>query len=159
MLEYSLWIKWFTSQRISASLPSNSFYLTDIHAFSYLTIAFFGRHTLSLKCETVSTSVCLIFSNINGYRFHTQARDVTKKTQNYGVMVEGNRNPYHGKIIDTIELDYFFEGKVVLFWCDCVDVNSSWDQKEDKRGFILLNFSQKMHKGSVLKDYLHMLPS
>ena len=26
--------------------------------------------------------------NVNGYRFHTQARDETKKAQNYGVMVE-----------------------------------------------------------------------
>ena len=30
--------------------------------------------------------------NINGYRFHTQAWDETKKTQNYGVMVEADGN-------------------------------------------------------------------
>ena len=62
--------------------------------------------------------------NINGYRFHTQARDETKKTQNYGVMVEANGKPYYGKMIGIIKLDYFSECKVVLFRCDWVDVNS-----------------------------------
>jgi len=45
--------------------------------------------------------------NINGYRFHTQAQDETKKTQNYGAMIEAYGKPYCGKIIDIIELDYF----------------------------------------------------
>jgi len=38
--------------------------------------------------------------NINRYRFHSQARDETKKTQNYGVIVEVDGKPYYGKITD-----------------------------------------------------------
>lgn len=61
---------------------------------------------------------------INGYRFHTQARDKSKKTQNYGVMVEAEGKTYYGKINEITELDYFSECKVVLFRCDWVNVNS-----------------------------------
>jgi len=56
-------------------------------------------------------------------------------------------------------LDYFFEYKVVLFRFDWVDVNSSRGRKEDKSGFTLLNFSYKMHKGSILKDNPYTLSS
>ena len=97
--------------------------------------------------------------NINGYRFHTQARDETKKTQNYGVMVEADGKPYYGKITDIIELDYFSKYKVVIFRCDWVDVNSSRGRKVDKRGFTLLNFSHKIHKGNSLKDDPYILSS
>jgi len=47
-------------------------------------------------------------------------------------MVEVEGKPYHGKIIDIIELDYFSEYKVVLFRCDWVDVSSSWVEKRIK---------------------------
>ena len=97
--------------------------------------------------------------NINGNRFNTQARDETKKTQNYGIMVETNGKPYHGKITDIIKLDYFSTCKVVLFRHDWVDVNSSWGRKEDKRGFTLLNFSYKIHEGNLLKDDPYILSS
>jgi len=97
--------------------------------------------------------------NINGYKFHTQARAETKKTQNYCVVVEVDGKPYYGKINDIIELDYFSECKVVLFRCDWVDVNSSRGRKEDKRGFTLLNFSHKIHKGNSLKDDPYILSS
>jgi len=39
---------------------------------------------------------------INGYRFHTQSKDKSKKTQNFGVMVEAEGKSYYGKIIDII---------------------------------------------------------
>ena len=83
----------------------------------------------------------------------------SKKTQNYGFMLEADGKPYHGKITDIIELDYFFEWKVVLFCCDWMDVNSSWGRKEDKRGFTLLNFSYKIHKRITLKDDPYILSS
>ena len=96
---------------------------------------------------------------INGYRFHTEARDRSKATQNYGVMVEVEGKPYYGKITDIIELDYFSECKVVLFRCDWVDVRSSRGRKEDKRGFTLLNFAHKIHTGNALKDDPYILAS
>jgi len=64
--------------------------------------------------------------NINGYRFHTQALDETKKKtppQNYGVMVEADGKLYSRKITNIIELDHFSKSKVVLFRRDWVDVN------------------------------------
>jgi len=96
---------------------------------------------------------------INGYRFHTEGRDKSKTTQNYGVMVEAEGKPYYGKITDIIELDYFSECKVVLFRCDWVDVNSSRGRKEDKRGFTLLNFAHKIPRGNALKDDPYILSS
>lgn len=96
---------------------------------------------------------------INGYRFHTEGRDKSKTTQNYRVMVEAEGKPYQGKITDIIELDYFSECKVVLFRCDWVDVSSSHGQKEDKRGFTLLNFAHKTHRGNALKDDPYILSS
>ena len=87
----------------------------------------------------------------NGYRLHTHKRDESKKTQNFGVMVEANSKTYYGKIVDIIELDYYSECKVVLFRCDWVNVNSR-GLKKDKRGFTLLNFSHRIHEGGALKD-------
>jgi len=87
----------------------------------------------------------------NGYRFHTQKRDESKKTQNFGVIVEADSKTYYGKIVDIIELDYYSECKVVLFRCDWVNVNSR-GLKKDKRGFTPLNFSQRIHEGGALKD-------
>ena len=88
---------------------------------------------------------------INGYRFDTQNTDKSKKTQNFGVMVEADGKTYFRKINHIIELDYFLEYKVVLFCCDWVDVNSR-GLKKDKRGFALLNFSHKIHEEGALKD-------
>ena len=95
---------------------------------------------------------------INGYRFHTQMRDKSKKTQNFGVMVEVEGKAYYGKINDIIELDYFSENKVVLFRCDWVNVNSK-GLKKDKRGFILVNFAHRIHEGSFLRDDPFILSS
>jgi len=96
---------------------------------------------------------------INGYRFHTEGRDKSKTTQNHGVMVEAEGKPYYKKITDIIELDYFSECKVVLFQRDWVDVSSSHSRKEDKRGFTLLNFAHKIHRGNALKDDQYILSS
>lgn len=49
---------------------------------------------------------------INGHCFHKQRRDKSKKTQNFGVMVEAEGKTYY------VELDYYSEYKVVLFQCD-----------------------------------------
>jgi len=67
------------------------------------------------------------------------------------VIVEADNKTYCGKIVDIVELDYYFECKVVLFQCDWVNVNSR-GQNKDKRGFTLLNFSHRIHEGGALKD-------
>ena len=40
-----------------------------------------------------------------------------------------------------------------------MDINSSQGRKVDKRGFILFNFSHKIHKGNALKDDPYILSS
>ena len=54
----------------------------------------------------------------NGYCFHTQRRDKSKKTQIFSVIVDAKGMTYYGKINVIIELDYFSFNKVVLFHCD-----------------------------------------
>ena len=95
---------------------------------------------------------------INGYCFHNRRRDKSKKTHNFGVVVEAEGKSYYGKIIDIIELDYYLECKVVLVQCEWVNVNLR-GVKKDKRGFTLLNFSHKIHEGGALKDNLFIFSS
>ena len=52
---------------------------------------------------------------INGYRFYSRKRDDSKKTQNFGVIVEVESKICYKKNIVIIEFDYYFENKVVLF--------------------------------------------
>ena len=54
----------------------------------------------------------------NGFRFLTKRREELRKTQNSGIMVEGEDQNYYGQLTDIIELEYFLEHKVVLFRCD-----------------------------------------
>lgn len=66
---------------------------------------------------------------INGFRFHTKDRELRRRTQNSGVVVEVKEdNPrsgssetlqnYFGAIKDIYELDYYGKYKIVLFRCD-----------------------------------------
>ncbi|XP_039145439.1 uncharacterized protein LOC120282664 [Dioscorea cayenensis subsp. rotundata] len=75
---------------------------------------------------------------VNGFRFHTKARERWLKTQNSGVVVtskmmsyassrdarpiEGEIN-YYGVLTDIIQLNYSGRFKVVLFKCDWIDPN------------------------------------
>ena len=69
-----------------------------------------------------------------------------KKTQNFRVKVEANDRIYYGKINDIILLNYYSQCKIVLFHCNCMNVNSR-GTKKDKRSFTLLNFSHMIHEG------------
>ena len=48
--------------------------------------------------------------NGNGFRFHTNQCDESKRTQNNGVMVRGEDQscnvPYYGQLTDIVELQY-----------------------------------------------------
>jgi hypothetical protein len=62
---------------------------------------------------------------VNGVRWHTTHRDLNKKTQNNGVMVQGSHNgqmiDFYGTLKEIIKLNYTGEGEersVVLFKCD-----------------------------------------
>lgn len=80
-------------------------------------------------------------------------REEYRKTQNSGVVVEGEKGSYYGKLTDIIELDYLCKYKVVLFRCDWVDIRPSRGLKKDKYGFPLVNFSRSsVHTGEALKD-------
>ncbi|PKA46420.1 hypothetical protein AXF42_Ash020311 [Apostasia shenzhenica] len=89
---------------------------------------------------------------INGYRYHTKEREMNRKTQNSGVLVEVDDEKYYGVLVDIIELDYFGNFKVVLFHCDWIDIKSSRGLKKDSYGFNMINFSQLIHTGQALKD-------
>ena len=89
----------------------------------------------------------------NGFRFLTKRREELRKTQNSGIMVEGEDQNYYGQLTDIIELEYFLDRKVVLFRCDWVDMRPLRGIKKDKYGFPLVNFSRPfVHTGESLKD-------
>lgn len=55
-----------------------------------------------------------------------------------------------GALIDIIQLNYNFRFKVVLFKCDCIDLNRGL--KKDNFGFTFENFSHIAHSGTNLVD-------
>ncbi|KAL0367533.1 UNVERIFIED_CONTAM: hypothetical protein Sradi_3643400 [Sesamum radiatum] len=66
--------------------------------------------------------------NVNGFRFHTKDRENNKKTQNSGVVVEGEHNKkiidFYGVVKDIIEVDYLHGAKrVLIFKCDWWNLN------------------------------------
>ncbi|KAL0333147.1 UNVERIFIED_CONTAM: hypothetical protein Scaly_2216200 [Sesamum calycinum] len=66
--------------------------------------------------------------NVNGFRFHTKDRENNKKTQNSGVVVEGEHNKkiidFYGVVKDIIEVDYLQGAKrVLIFKCDWWNLN------------------------------------
>ncbi|XP_057744996.1 uncharacterized protein LOC130962854 [Arachis stenosperma] len=92
---------------------------------------------------------------INGYRFHTRHRDARRKTQNSGVTLEAltpsfasvkDKNPieakvsYYGRIVDTFELDYYGQFKVVLFKCEWYTV------AKDNFGLSYVYFNKKCYQ-------------
>jgi len=55
---------------------------------------------------------------INGFRFHTMSREVTRLTKNSGVVsIADDGVNYYGRLSDIVELSYKYF-KVVLFKCD-----------------------------------------
>lgn len=91
---------------------------------------------------------------INGFRFHTKAREENRKTQNSGVVntSEADGINYYGRLKNIIELNYYGSFKIVLFKCDWVDVHHNMGLKHDEFGDTLVNFSRLIHTGAELKD-------
>ncbi|XP_074298325.1 uncharacterized protein LOC141629182 [Silene latifolia] len=87
---------------------------------------------------------------INGYKFQTVYRELHRKTQNYGIMVEADGHIYYGKLKGISELDYFGKYKVVMFRCDWVDIHKGIKSYPDKS--VCVNFSKLMHTGRNLSD-------
>jgi hypothetical protein len=59
---------------------------------------------------------------VNGKLFHTLVFDVGKRTQNNGVCVPTiDGNPYFGKLMEVIKVEYFDKTKYVMFKCDWTD--------------------------------------
>lgn len=92
----------------------------------------------------------------NGFRFHTQSRDVGKKFQNYGVCVTSNLkgyasardlNPsegvldYYGLLQEILQVRYGTY-KVVLFKCKWYDILREHQGYKIENGTLLLNSSR-----------------
>ena len=71
-----------------------------------------------------NTKTCIV----NGVRFHTKDRACRRKTQNSGLMVEGNHGDnvidFYGVVTDIFNLDYLTQRRVVLFKCEWFDLSS-----------------------------------
>ena len=81
---------------------------------------------------------------VNGFRFHTRAHGIGKRTQNSGVLVRGDElNPkkeYYGVIEQIYELSYVGNKKVYLFKCHWWDVSKEGTgYKIDKYDIISVN--------------------
>ncbi|CAN1782145.1 hypothetical protein LINPERHAP1_LOCUS15680 [Linum perenne] len=80
----------------------------------------------SLSCEPISSVTKYTGCIINGVRFHTKDREMRRKTQNSGIVVEGNHLDeiidFYGVLVDIIELDYVRDKHIYLFQCDWYDV-------------------------------------
>jgi uncharacterized protein DUF4216 len=87
---------------------------------------------------------------INGYKFLAMDRDSKLQTQNCGIMVEADGEPYYGKVKEIFELNYYGAYKVVLFRCDWVDIRRGVQMYP--HGGVCVNFSKKMHTGRHLQD-------
>ena len=65
---------------------------------------------------------------VNGVRFHTKDRACRRKTQNSGLMAEGNHGDnvidFYGVVTDIFKLDYLTQRRVVLFKCEWFDLSS-----------------------------------
>ncbi|XP_074288515.1 uncharacterized protein LOC141613670 [Silene latifolia] len=87
----------------------------------------------------------------NGYEFYTKSRDVRCKTQNSGVTLSAltssfasskDKNPvdgdvtYYGAILEIIELNYWSKFTLVLFRCECYQV------EKDEYGITCVNVNK-----------------
>ncbi|XP_039138806.1 uncharacterized protein LOC120276140 [Dioscorea cayenensis subsp. rotundata] len=63
---------------------------------------------------------------VNGVRFHTKEHEFHLRSQNSGVVVEGNHEAneidFYGVLTDIIQLDYIKDCKVVIFRCQWFDL-------------------------------------
>ncbi|XP_031105391.1 uncharacterized protein LOC116010220 [Ipomoea triloba] len=80
---------------------------------------------------------------VNGVRFHTKDRDSRHKTQNSGIVVQGNHGDelidFYGVLNEVIELEYIKDHRIVLFKCDWFDIG--------KRSYIQHDVVEAERKG------------
>ncbi|KAL3651956.1 hypothetical protein CASFOL_004958 [Castilleja foliolosa] len=78
---------------------------------------------------------------VNGVRFLTTDRDSRRKTQNSGVVVDGNHGDnmisFYGVIDEIIQLDYVRDRQVILFKCDWFDLGRKKLTRIKKEGNIV----------------------
>ncbi|XP_058182880.1 uncharacterized protein LOC131300883 [Rhododendron vialii] len=109
---------------------------------------------------------------INGVKYHTQSRELRRKTQNSGIMVKANTcsyasakdmNPvegevtYYGYVMDIVELYYSYDRRYVLFKCNWIDNNKGL--KHDDFGFTLVNFKHLLYTKNQEQDEPFVLAS
>lgn len=98
-----------------------------------------------IRLNTNFYSGCMV----NGVRFHTRERDVLRKTQNNGLVVEGmHKNKsieYFGFLRSVIELTYIGDYKVILFQCEWFDMGSKKTMQADKH-FISIDIRSRLYK-------------
>ena len=85
---------------------------------------------------------------VNGVRYHTETRDASRSTQNYGIWVEGEHNgntcDFYGAITDIWELSYLLNHKVVLFKCTWYKTDGRNNIREEYHLFSI-NVSSKWY--------------
>ncbi|CAN1338019.1 hypothetical protein LINPERPRIM_LOCUS37866 [Linum perenne] len=86
--------------------------------------------TLSLHSLSCSPAPCVTKYTgcvINGVRFHTKDHEERRKSQNSGLIVQGNHIHdiinFYGVLVDIIQLDYVRDKVVLLFKCDWYDAD------------------------------------
>ena len=87
---------------------------------------------------------------INGHRFHTKDRETRRKSQNSGVVVQGDHQgeiiDFYGVLIDIIELSYLGRNKVLIFKCDWWDIGNKRRIHVNEFGFVSVNVSKSWYK-------------
>ena len=79
-------------------------------------------YTLAMGPDNLVKSYSALI--VNGVRFHTHYRDSRRKTQNSGVMVDGdNGQAFYGVLEDILEITYR-QKSVFLFKCKWWDLRS-----------------------------------
>ena len=86
---------------------------------------------------------------VNEVRFHTRDRDSQRRTQNSGLVVEGNHN---GNPIEffcflkrVVELNYLCGSGVVLFQCEWFDMGSRQTVQREKH-FTSIDIRSRWYK-------------
>ena len=88
---------------------------------------------------------------VNGYRFHTRSREKNRKTQNSGVVVQGdhgeNTIDFYGILQEVLEVEYLGQNKrVLVFKCDWFNVGDRNGLQIDREsGVASVNMSRKWY--------------
>ena len=90
----------------------------------------------------------------NGVRFHTNTRDSLLKSQNSGVVVEGNHKDeiidFYGVISEILELDYVKGRRVVLFKCKWFNLGTKGAGVKKERKLTSINASGTWYENDPL---------